>query len=107
METNNKQPWSDEDISYLIDNWNKLKPQYLAKNLNRTEAAIKKKAYKLKLRKPYKREVGEKWKDEDIDFLIKNWNKVSLDVLVNGLNRSEAAILTILAIHPPSSIGGG
>ena len=46
--------WTDEQISYLVENYDKLTNEEIANNLNKTYSAISQKSFRLGLRKPTK-----------------------------------------------------
>lgn len=57
--------WTQFEEQYLINNYNKLTISQIAKHLNKTEGAIMKRVWKLKLTTP------NVWTNEDIKLLRK------------------------------------
>ena len=86
--------WSNEEIEILKEAYKKRdgkKNETFLKNLslklNRTEGAIRNKAYELKITK-----IDKYYKKEEIDFLKENFDKLSMNDLAVKLNRNESNI---------------
>lgn len=82
----NKKKWTSDEVEYLKKNRLKMKPQEMAKELNRTKASVKKKMEALGLT------TLIKWTSEDEDYLISHYGSKSISELAFDLNRSESAI---------------
>jgi hypothetical protein len=82
-------PWTDEELTFLRENWGKLPRAELARRLNRSIPSINDKAGTLGLRR--KKEL--RWTPEDITFLRENWGKLSICQLAKKLNRTKHGIL--------------
>lgn len=87
MEIKNKSHhWSDDEINYLKENYQAQSYKEIAKQLGRTDGAIRAKLNDLKLvKKTY-------WSNDEIDYLIANYEYMTYKELSENLNRSEDAI---------------
>ena len=86
--------WKKEEIEYLKNEYSKINgknttniTKRLAKELNRTEGAIRNKAYMLKI--THKEKYYTK---NEIQFLKENYDRLSLNDLAVKLNRNESNI---------------
>ena len=86
--------WSKEEIDYLKTEYSKIDGKSItnivpkiAKKLKRTEASIRNKAYKLKIthREKY-------YTNEEINFLEKNYDKLSMDDMSTILKKDKSNI---------------
>lgn len=81
--------WSDFEINYLKANYKSKSSKEIAKVLNRSETSIQVKAQKLRLIKM----IGIRWKDVEIDTLIKMKKEGYTDVkIAEELGRSLASV---------------
>ena len=75
--------WSDEEIEYLINNYEKLNMKELENNLNHTRNAIRIKAMKLDAAK---REKHSFWTEKEIGYLNDNYPNDNIDLLKLNLD---------------------
>lgn len=83
--------WTDEEVIYLKENWNKKKIIEIAEDLNRTYTQIYYKSNKLELG-PNIKEYKRKWTEKDESYLEENWGSISIVTLAKNLNRPINAI---------------
>lgn len=89
IETNKQSiRWTNEEIEFLKANWGIMKLPVLAEKLNRTEAALRKKARRLELSEKY----INNWSQEDINYLIEHWGGTEFRTLRKRLKRTHYAI---------------
>ena len=80
--------WTDREIKFLRDNYNKLTYNELATRLNRSKGAIIRRNEILKLRKS-----GGRWTTAEVQYLKDNYETAGMDELSQHLyTRSDAAI---------------
>lgn len=83
--------WTKDEIQYIKDNY-KVKPtKEIALKLDRDEQKIRQKAKKLGLAKPIKNQK-HKWTNEEVQFLIDNYQLLSQSQLSEKLNIAKNAI---------------
>jgi hypothetical protein len=82
-----QKPWTEEEINFLISNFARLPKGELVKRLGRSWDAIRRRAYRLGLKRP-----TAKWSVEDITFLSENYVKLPKHELVEKLRRSWSTI---------------
>ena len=78
--------WTDEEINFLKENWNKKTHKEIAKELNRSISSIANKTRKMRLV-----DNSNKWTKEEEDFLKENYFK-DLDFLADKLNKTCDAV---------------
>lgn len=83
--------WTEEELNYLRENWNRKKIQEIADSLGRTYDSIYMKARALDLGAS-KLESQRKWTEDDEEYLMENWGYLSIPTLAKNLSRSENAI---------------
>jgi len=81
--------WTEEEIEFLKENYNKMLYRDIAKILGRTVNSVRSKALKLGLTK---REASE-WSDEEIEYLKRNYHVKPLSEIIRKLQRSEKSII--------------
>ena len=84
-----KKFWTDEELTFLRENWGKLSRAEILRYLGRSIPALNHKAGVLGLR----RKKEPRWTPEDISFLRENWGKLSIRQLAKKLNRTKHGIL--------------
>jgi predicted ArsR family transcriptional regulator len=83
--------WTESDINFLIENYYDMEDIELAKHLNRTQEAIRKKAWELRKEgKLMKKEF--RWLPEDDQYLIENRGKMTYKEIGEQLDRTVRAI---------------
>ncbi|AIY85303.1 gcrA cell cycle regulator family protein (plasmid) [Clostridium baratii str. Sullivan] len=89
-EKNNKRRfWTDEEIKYLQDNCGLVSVGKIAKKLNRTPEAIRRKAFLLNLNCSL---ISRPWTDEEVEYLRKNCEKMPTLDIAEELDRTDIAI---------------
>jgi len=93
--TSNK--WSEEQLQLLKDNYRKLSRVKLSKLINQSENNIRNKLIELKLvtnenKKTCKNPRDDQWTLEEENYLIENYNKINVNVMVDHLNKSSINI---------------
>lgn len=84
--------WTEEEISFLKENYHNKTNEWLATKLNISCSSIMHKAYRLKLHKSdYKK--TSRWTEEDIKFLVDNYPNESNEYLSKIFDKSPKAIL--------------
>ena len=78
--------WTEEEINFLKENWNKKTHKQIAKELNRSISSIANKTRQMRLV-----DKTNKWTDEEIEFLKENYFK-DVDFLANKLNKTCDAV---------------
>lgn len=78
--------WSQDEVSYLINNYKILSYKDIALQLNRSEGAIRAKCFSLNLIK------NDSWSQDEIKFLTDNYYKIPVKDLANIMNRTINAI---------------
>ena len=81
--------WSNKNILWLCDNWEKLSIHELAEKLARTEAAVKQQAAKLKL--PRKDRANGVPK-ERIDYILKHVGKKTIQEIADDLGLATPTV---------------
>ena len=71
--------WTEEEINFLKENWNKKTHKQIAKELNRSISSIANKTRKMRLV-----DNTSKWTKEEEDFLKENWNKKLIKKLLKN-----------------------
>ncbi len=96
--------WREEEIEYLIENYNVKSIEEIGNFLKRTPNSIYKKAKRLKLTK-----TMNKWSLSETNYLIEKWGVQTPDKIAKQLNRSEVSIKkkAIELNLGPSRIGNG
>lgn len=85
-------PWSQEEINFLINNFDKLPITEIQKQMPwRTIAGIQTKYSLLKSQKQ-RTDRGREWTPEEDNYLLENFGLVSNEELVKKLNRSLSSI---------------
>lgn len=79
--------WKQEEIQYLIDNFQINNIDKIAMGLDRTKDSVYKKAMRLKLTKIVKR-----WTEDEVEILVNCWGKYSREKIAERLNRSSISI---------------
>ena len=87
--------WSKKDEQYLKENYGTLPVSEIARNLKRTEDAIKGRAYALGL--VDEKITRAKWTKEEISFLKKSINKKTNEEMAQYLGRSVASVAAKLS----------
>lgn len=78
--------WTKSQLRYLKKYYSIKTPKQISKAINRTVSSIRDKAEKLKLRS------YRTWREEDINFLKKNYENASWDILIKKLHKNKSAI---------------
>lgn len=78
--------WTEDEISYLKNNYSRLSVQEIADELERSRRSVYQKAKKLNLRN------ARNWSDREIEYLTEKWGTVSLPTMAKRLGRSVEAI---------------
>lgn len=81
--------WTEEEIQYLKDNYADTDNEILAKQLNRSKAAIYIKSNYLGLNKE---DTAQKWTEEEVQYLKENYAETDNETLVKNLNRKIGTI---------------
>lgn len=79
--------WTEEELSFLIENYADLDMEELSAKLKRSRKAIEVKATRLNLIRR-----GVKWNDKEDDFLKKNYKSRPVSYLSHYLHRTPKAI---------------
>lgn len=106
LKQQHRHAWSDKEIQYLKENYNRANIEKLSIKLNRSTSSISHKAQRLQLtgekqlvRNPY----AQDWSKEEEQYLIDN-KKKSIEELAKDLNRSKNSVLakfTRLGLRKP------
>lgn len=91
QKTNTNKKWSDQEVEFLVMNYNSMTHEEIAFALGRTKQSIQKKLHYIDLRKYSKM---ENWSKEEIQYLRQNYKNGSIIQLQNHLNRTFKAIHT-------------
>jgi len=89
-----KKKWTYEEIQYLRENWN-IKPfRDIMASLDRTEDSIMRKAGRLALdiRKKEEDLKKRKWTEEEDEFIINHYKKMSSVEISSHINRTASSI---------------
>lgn len=81
--------WTDEDISFLKENYLKFNSKYISKKLNKTIASVRHKALRLSLKKV----VVRVWTKKETLFLKKNYKKYGAFVIAKKLKRPYKSVV--------------
>lgn len=87
----NLKRWTEKEIKYLKEHWNKKNIQEIADSLEKSYKSVYQKARLLKLGPNMKNK--RYWSKEEEIYLEENWGTLSVDTLAKNLNRSKNAIL--------------
>lgn len=79
--------WSETEIKYLYNNYNKQSVKSIAQQLNRNYNSVQRKAQSLGLCQP-KATPPTPWTEEEIAILERNYEKIGPTKLAKRLNRS-------------------
>lgn len=79
--------WTEEEIEYLVNNYEEKNIYDISKTLNRSKDSVHKKAKRLKLTKSVKR-----WSENEITFLAENWGTYTKKEIAKALKRSDISI---------------
>ncbi|MCL4440432.1 MAG: hypothetical protein M1609_07550 [Firmicutes bacterium] len=82
--------WSICELQYMIDYYIELGPSKVAKNIGRDPDSVSGMAGVLGIRRDREPEYSE----EDVQYLRKNWGKMTVKALAKKLKRSEASVET-------------
>lgn len=72
-----KRRWEPQEDQYLCDNYQTMTAEQIASRLNRTRAAIADRAVKLGLKKDLRCPSGEKWTQEQDQYIRDHWQELS------------------------------
>lgn len=91
------QPWTKEDDEFLSENWGEKSDGWIGEQLNRTPTSVLKRRLRLGYHRPDGVRLAHKppkdsWTQEELAFLIENYNVMDIDDLSSKLHRSEKAI---------------
>lgn len=78
--------WTKEQEQYLIDNYDSKNYCEIAKEINKTEGAIRAKCFDLNLVK------NKSWSDEEIEYIRENYQRLSVKEMAKELNRTPNAV---------------
>lgn len=89
-----KRSWTEQEIKYLTDNWDKLVPAQIMESLGRTKDSIMRKARRLGLNvnKNEGDKLKRKWREEEDNFIIENYKLLSVGEISAQLKRTVSAI---------------
>lgn len=91
----NIKKWSKEDEKYLIENCDLLDLKIISENLNRSISSIKDKIKNInktkKLNISFKNKLN-RWTNDEINYILENYNKIGIDGCSKKLNRNEQTI---------------
>ena len=91
-QNNHFKAWSKKEEKLVKDNFNKISIKDLAKQLGRTEDAIKGRAYTLGLIPKSEERPRTKWTKEEVKYIKKHINSKTYEEIGEYLGRSSAAI---------------
>lgn len=94
--------WSANNILFLVENWRKLTTEQLSQKLNRSESAIKQKAFMLRLPKKPRRNATP---PERVEYIRSNAGKMTVKEIAAYINCPPATIYTIGRKHKISFKG--
>lgn len=80
-------PWTTKQKSYLKKQWGKTKIKNIAWYLKRTEGAVREEGKRLGLPKVYE---WNRWNDNDLKTLEKDYNKIPLEELQAKLESEKS-----------------
>jgi len=83
---NNK--WNEDDVNFLIKNYQEKGGRYVAEKLNRSITSVKAKAKHIKLI-TYS---PKKWTDEEIIFLKENYEEMGCNLICEKLDRVKGSV---------------
>jgi hypothetical protein len=90
LEKRNRRRWSEEEIAYLVEHYEKISLRQLSDSLGRTVPLVRLKAQSLNLPK---KKAPAFWTLEETDFLKKYYNTLSFEQIAEKLgNRTPAAV---------------
>ncbi|MCX8074141.1 MAG: hypothetical protein N2749_00955 [Clostridia bacterium] len=85
--------WTNEDLDYLICNFENEDREKIIKRLNRTWKSIKNKASELGLKRNQQLwKKGKPWTEYELDYLKNNYNKIPVEDIAKHLKRSKKSI---------------
>ena len=93
----NYQYWKLTEEKLLINNFQKMTGRELATLLNRSTQSIRARAFSLRLKKKStnsERNSYQYWSNEEVNFILENYNKMTNEELATKLNRSYNSINT-------------
>ena len=86
--------WSEEEVKFLIDNYDKYSATEIAHKLRRSISAIYKRANDIGLKKTERITSRQPWTAEDDRYVEDNYPLASLSEMAKHLERTERAICT-------------
>ena len=81
--------WKQEELDFMKENYQKMTPLNISKNINRTIPAIYIKAKELKLQPAFRENYYNK---KQLDFLIKNYGKITQEQIAIKLGKTLNSI---------------
>ena len=84
--------WTDTEIKYLKQNYNKLTVSQIAGKLHRTYNSVQAKAGRLGLCDSANKIQGKPWTPEEIDYLERFYEKRGCDFIAKKFNRSVFSV---------------
>lgn len=89
-----RKSWTQQEIQYLKDNWNRTLLELIMEKLDRTEDSIMRKARRLGLdvRKAEDDMVKKRWSCEEDSYILEKYKVMSSEDISRHLNRSITAV---------------
>jgi DNA-binding CsgD family transcriptional regulator len=81
--------WTEEELNELFELYNNHSIEEIAVIMNKNESSVK---YQLSKHGKLKVNSCVRWTQEDLEYLKDNWGYLSIQTLMNNLNRSELSI---------------
>jgi len=78
--------WTEKEIKYLKQNYDKMDYYEIARNLGRSYKSVQAKINRIGLTKIVY------WTDDEVNYLVKNFSTASWDEMIKYLNKSKSAI---------------
>jgi len=85
--------WTEEEITFLKDNYGYISNEEIGKVINRTGTAINTYCYKHKIKHP------RMWTEEEARFMEENYHSMDIDEIAESLGRSVSAVKTYAHKH--------
>lgn len=85
-----RNPWTDEQINFLINNYRNKTQTQLAKELGKSHTTVSKKMVELGIKTAYKERHN--WSEEEIEFIKSNYKKMTYKEMALLLNRPQVSV---------------
>jgi len=88
--TRQRDRWTDEQVSYLKENYNTTPFMEMSKHINRSERAIKQKASSLGLTRERREYI--RWSREEVAYLEQSYGHIETEIIAKKLGKNVDAV---------------